>query len=70
MTFELWLEREDSGNKEQLERCWQASRAAVIESAIRLAEDPYSDEVQAFAHDEPSLVGRKIAFAIRKLASY
>jgi hypothetical protein len=35
------------------------------ERAARIAETPYSDEVQAFAGDEPKAVGEKIASAIR-----
>lgn len=36
------------------------------ERAARIAENPYSDEVEAFAGDEPKAVGTKIAVAIRE----
>lgn len=39
---------------------------AAYEDAARIAEQPYSDEVQCFGYDEPSAVGKKIAAAIRE----
>jgi hypothetical protein len=36
-----------------------------IEACAKVAENPYSDAVEALGGDEPSAVGRKIARAIR-----
>lgn len=39
----------------------------AYEEAARIAENPYGDEVQAMASDEPKAVGQKIGAALRTL---
>jgi hypothetical protein len=46
-----------------------AAREAALLEAANLAIQPYSDEVEAYGNDEPSMVGKKIAVAIRRLAA-
>jgi hypothetical protein len=46
----------------------EAAVRAERERCAKIAENPYGDEVRALGLDEPSMVGRKIAAALRAAA--
>jgi len=56
---ELWLESVDEYK--------QQARREALEEAAKVARNPYSDAVEAYGRDEPSIVGQKIADAIDRL---
>ena len=50
-----------------LDAALQQARREALAEAVKVAREPYSDAVEAYGSDEPSIVGQKIANAIDRL---
>jgi len=56
-----------AGDIQKLLEYRQQARREALEEAVKVAREPYSDAVEAYGSDEPSIVGQKIANAIDRL---
>jgi hypothetical protein len=69
-SFEKWFGKADGSTPNDLaiEYWCRAAYAAGLRRAAEIANEPYSNAVQASGSDEPSEVGLKIAEAIEREA--